>query len=126
MLNFHIMNILIYKLKNVSIVTTSYDNETENLGVMITYKLLTTTKNVSLVNSWHSHPGKYDVSTGWPAYPSGFDYKGNIISDEGANDRGGYNWNKQYYPNRTPMYNYIYIPSAKKVVKYNGKAYKVN
>jgi hypothetical protein len=109
--------------KNVSIVATSHDKGREGFGIMIAYTLLTTTKTINLQEIWHSHPGKYNSNNSWPSYPSGFNQYGNVTSNSG--DRAGYIWGKQYFPDRTPTYNHIYVPSNNQNVRYNDKYYQV-
>ena len=67
----------------------------------------------------HSHPGRFDPNTFYPAIPSGFNYDLQPNNRSGG-DRQGYIRGNQYNERRPDFYN-IYIPSKPEVkVQYNG------
>ncbi|WP_164463862.1 DUF6443 domain-containing protein [Chryseobacterium sp. G0186] len=77
--------------------------------------------NIKLTYSSHSHPGKYDSSTGWPAYPSGFDQNLNPTNESG--DREGYGYYKNNFPGRIPSTFNVFVPdNPDAVVNYNNNS----
>jgi RHS repeat-associated protein len=83
------------------------------------FRVLNSDPKISLIYSSHSHPGKYDPSTGWPAYPSGFDHHLKPSNESG--DRDNYDFYKQNYPGRVPSTFNVFVPdNPDAVVNYNS------
>ncbi len=105
---------------DVSIIGSNHSIDNNTLNSKYTPNLLNKHLDINILFFSHSHPGKYDKTTKWPAYPSGFDYKLNPTNKLG--DRQNYGAYKKKYPNRIPTYFDIHIPNHPNIsIMYNDK-----
>lgn len=107
-----------------AIVATSHDEGSERFGSIFKYKALTETE-LKISSIWHSHPGKHNKNTNWPAYPSGFNNRGEIDFNYKGGDRGEVMWQRKWFPNRTPKTNHIFVPSSNTIIEYNSSLYNI-
>ncbi|MBB6329594.1 RHS repeat-associated protein [Chryseobacterium sediminis] len=90
-----------------TLASTHTKGSVENWG-SLAYRVLGADSKIKLIYSSHSHPGKYDSNTGWPAYPSGFDYSLNPSNESG--DRQNFDFYKNNFPGRTPSTFNVFVP----------------
>jgi hypothetical protein len=100
------------KNKDTSVILTTYDPDKLNETTL--YSKLLSKNGINLKYHSHSHPGKYDSSTGWPAYPSGFNSNLSIDS-ESQGDRNFYWSLNHYFPKRIPKTFNVYVPDAQNI-----------
>lgn len=104
----------------ISILATFHSDKSVGLGTFVIDPLMTKNKNISIVSYSHSHPGKFNPSTQWPAYPSGF--HADLTAKDEAGDRKGYERFSNKFPNRVPAYFDVFIPNHPEInVFYNDK-----
>ncbi|WP_430613551.1 RHS repeat domain-containing protein [Flavobacterium sp. JP2137] len=103
-----------------SVVSTSHSSNSNSAQSNFVYSFLSADNNNVLYKTEHSHPGDYKMSSNWPAYPSGFDNRGNILKGA-SGDRAFFNWMKTYFPTSTPNEASIYVPSINRTIQYDNK-----
>ncbi|WP_449401395.1 RHS repeat-associated core domain-containing protein [Chryseobacterium wanjuense] len=107
--------------KTVGTLATSHSEGTVENRAALGYRVLNADPKIKLIYSSHSHPGKFDSSTGWPAYPSGFDYNLNPSNESG--DRQNYGFYKDNYPGRVPSTFNVFVPDNPDAsVNYNNSS----
>ncbi len=90
-------------------------------GTAYAYEVLRENPDAYLLNFSHSHPGKYNPKTNYPAAPSGFNYT-DLKTNNYNGDRQRYLEGSKEFGNRIPHYFNIYIPGNPNVkVKHNGQ-----
>lgn len=107
--------------KTVGTLATSHTDGSVEDRAALGYRVLNADPKIKLIYSSHSHPGKFDSSTGWPAYPSGFDYNLNPSNESG--DRQNYGFYKDNYPGRVPSTFNVFVPdNPDATVNYNNSS----
>ncbi len=105
--------------KTVGTLATSHTDGSVEDRASLGYRVLNADPKIKLIYSSHSHPGKFDSSTGWPAYPSGFDSNLNPSNESG--DRQNYEFYKNNYPGRVPSTFNVFVPdNPEAVINYNS------
>ncbi|WP_412851058.1 JAB-like toxin 1 domain-containing protein [Chryseobacterium sp. PMSZPI] len=105
--------------KTVGTLATSHTDGSIEDRAALGYRVLNTDSKIKLIYSSHSHPGKFDSGTGWPAYPSGFDSNLNPSNESG--DRQNYGFYKNNYPGRIPSTFNVFVPdNPDAVINYNN------
>lgn len=95
----------------VGTLATTFDEGTiDNPTASLASKVLGKSPTLLLTRTSHSHPGAFDSTTGWPAYPSGFSPSGKPLAGA-SGDRGNYLSLHKHNPGRVPDYFEIFIPS---------------
>lgn len=102
-----------------SVVSTSYSKNSTGSITDLLFAASSFAPSFTPFEVIHSHPGKYNPKTGWPAYPSGFLPSGHIDWSDNNSDRGLFYWMKNNIPGYKMPYQQIYVPSTGATIFYN-------
>lgn len=107
--------------RTVGSLASSHSTQSVEDRAALGYRVLSSDPNIRLIYSSHSHPGKFNPVTAWPAYPSGYDSGLNPNNDQG--DRQNYQFYKDNYPGRIPSTFNVFIPdNPDAVVNYDNNS----